>query len=409
MNSSKQIKLLPCPFCGSEGVHTTYWRQPAAYCYAIPECPIFGEVMSAEAWNTRTATILPDPVCLSGGNSLKGTAMPIPCESEAGTNFLDQCPKCGGKADNGHDRCLPPSAYYCVKCMGDVAKLVNAPAVATDQEHVGSTPTVPTNMYTKTPKSIYISETCIENMGNAQVLMDRGAVTDNSACTPFPTKCQKHAFGHGNNDEERNTDIWFSDWFSNYPACAPTTALHAYDDDSIRLPNEAPAIDCVPDTPDECAGMTCCENSRFGDGHVCMKKPIPDMATPQDDKYIISEMLMAFIDGFHGKKHENYACGEKDENGMRNVLALLIEKGWTNKAPYTASAKSAEQDISTARPLPGEPFLHNRADGVNGHYSIARIKADGVTHEYWARHGWGTFGDCFRLGNKGKKVIGGDE
>lgn len=57
----------------------------------------------------------------------------------------------------------------------------------------------------------------------------------------------------------------------------------------------------------------------------------------------------------------------------------------------------------------GEPFLHNRADGVNGHYAIARIKGDGVTHEYWARHGWGTFGDVFRLGNPTTRIEGGSK
>ena len=29
---------------------------------------------------------------------------------------LSKCPKCGGEADNGHDRCIPPSPYYCTKC-----------------------------------------------------------------------------------------------------------------------------------------------------------------------------------------------------------------------------------------------------------------------------------------------------
>ena len=31
-------------------------------------------------------------------------------------NDLSKCPKCGGYADNGHDRCLPPSPYYCIRC-----------------------------------------------------------------------------------------------------------------------------------------------------------------------------------------------------------------------------------------------------------------------------------------------------
>lgn len=29
---------------------------------------------------------------------------------------LNDCPGCGGPADNGHDRCLPPSPYFCTKC-----------------------------------------------------------------------------------------------------------------------------------------------------------------------------------------------------------------------------------------------------------------------------------------------------
>ena len=29
---------------------------------------------------------------------------------------LNKCPRCGGEADNGHDRCDPPTAYNCTKC-----------------------------------------------------------------------------------------------------------------------------------------------------------------------------------------------------------------------------------------------------------------------------------------------------
>lgn len=29
---------------------------------------------------------------------------------------LTKCPECGGAADNGHNRCYPPNAYYCSKC-----------------------------------------------------------------------------------------------------------------------------------------------------------------------------------------------------------------------------------------------------------------------------------------------------
>jgi hypothetical protein len=29
---------------------------------------------------------------------------------------LSKCPKCGGDADNGHDRSIPPIPYFCTKC-----------------------------------------------------------------------------------------------------------------------------------------------------------------------------------------------------------------------------------------------------------------------------------------------------
>lgn len=32
---------------------------------------------------------------------------------------LFHCPKCGGPADNGHDRSIPPNPYFCTKCMGE--------------------------------------------------------------------------------------------------------------------------------------------------------------------------------------------------------------------------------------------------------------------------------------------------
>lgn len=30
---------------------------------------------------------------------------------------ISRCPQCGGIADNGHDRSIPPSPYFCRKCM----------------------------------------------------------------------------------------------------------------------------------------------------------------------------------------------------------------------------------------------------------------------------------------------------
>lgn len=34
------------------------------------------------------------------------------------------CPGCGGVADNGHDREMPPNPYYCTSCMQKMADAV---------------------------------------------------------------------------------------------------------------------------------------------------------------------------------------------------------------------------------------------------------------------------------------------
>jgi hypothetical protein len=39
-----------------------------------------------------------------------------PTKPKPPESSLDTCPRCGGVADNGHDRSLPPNPYYCTKC-----------------------------------------------------------------------------------------------------------------------------------------------------------------------------------------------------------------------------------------------------------------------------------------------------
>jgi len=43
---------------------------------------------------------------------------------------LSRCPQCGGPADNGHDRSIPPNPYFCTKCM---AEPVQEPVAWVDQ------------------------------------------------------------------------------------------------------------------------------------------------------------------------------------------------------------------------------------------------------------------------------------
>jgi len=47
-------------------------------------------------------------------------------------NDLTKCPKCGGPADNGIDRCDPPSAYECTKCAERPDPLSDVEWVSTD-------------------------------------------------------------------------------------------------------------------------------------------------------------------------------------------------------------------------------------------------------------------------------------
>jgi len=49
-----------------------------------------------------------------------------------------------------------------------------------------------------------------------------------------------------------------------------------------------------------------------------------------DDKHIISEMVMAYIRGYHWPKEiQNFQSDPNTERGMQNVLALILDKGYT--------------------------------------------------------------------------------
>jgi hypothetical protein len=46
---------------------------------------------------------------------------------------LDTCPTCGGPADQGHDRCLPPNTYQCLRC--DCARQIGEWLTDDQSEH----------------------------------------------------------------------------------------------------------------------------------------------------------------------------------------------------------------------------------------------------------------------------------
>ena len=57
------------------------------------------------------------------------------CKAYIPEQDLTKCPKCGGPADNGFDRCYPPNAYYCSKCEAENDHLTGTyRATSTDKE-----------------------------------------------------------------------------------------------------------------------------------------------------------------------------------------------------------------------------------------------------------------------------------
>ena len=47
------------------------------------------------------------------------TALRAALEEPVQEPNLSRCPNCGGPADNGHDRSIPPNPYFCTKCMAE--------------------------------------------------------------------------------------------------------------------------------------------------------------------------------------------------------------------------------------------------------------------------------------------------
>ena len=82
------------------------------------------EILSAEVERLRTAIsatldanghLADGEVCTLFALKLALRESGAPWSGEAADD-LSKCPRCGGDADNGHDRCYPPTAYLCGKC-----------------------------------------------------------------------------------------------------------------------------------------------------------------------------------------------------------------------------------------------------------------------------------------------------
>lgn len=85
------------------------------------------EYLDSMGWQVVPKVPL-DPMVSAGCEAAGATAAPACCRiysamlaaapqfAASPSDDLSACLKCGGPADNGHDRCIPPAAYYCTKC-----------------------------------------------------------------------------------------------------------------------------------------------------------------------------------------------------------------------------------------------------------------------------------------------------
>jgi hypothetical protein len=137
------MELLNCPFCGEV---PTGFDTISNGKWGFVQCCISGpEVRASYApleewreraiaeWNDRKAPApSAEPVAVFDGYMDGGTAIiqwrdkglpagtllyaaPVAAPAQTAPD-LSKCPKCGGPADNGHDRCYPPNPYFCSKC-----------------------------------------------------------------------------------------------------------------------------------------------------------------------------------------------------------------------------------------------------------------------------------------------------
>jgi hypothetical protein len=77
-----------------------------------------------------------DPTKLRSGEDEEATPQSAPKAAEPvePRRDLSKCPRCGGVADNGHDRCVPPNPYWCSKCslaQAEQAAVTNIDALVT--------------------------------------------------------------------------------------------------------------------------------------------------------------------------------------------------------------------------------------------------------------------------------------
>lgn len=79
-----------------------------------------GQLEAAVAAEREACARLCDAYGMPDGTS--ETAAVLANAIRARGKDIFHCPECGGPADNGHDRCIPPNPYWCTKCMEKLEK-----------------------------------------------------------------------------------------------------------------------------------------------------------------------------------------------------------------------------------------------------------------------------------------------
>lgn len=107
---------------------------------------------------------------------------------------LTRCPGCGGEADNGFDRCMPPNVYYCTKChqsdsVTRVPSLPHDPITTGDikeNDGVGGSGYSQSDSVVDKMKEFYSTDAIPEEMKQALAFMRQWLNEDRKA-TPMVT------------------------------------------------------------------------------------------------------------------------------------------------------------------------------------------------------------------------------
>lgn len=93
--------------------HNRALREKAREAYSVRQKPVF---MGVDLGGENPERVVIDPRIHPHDGTIAGIEAKQCMIEEMDMVDISKCPKCGGFADNGFDRCYPPNPYNCTKC-----------------------------------------------------------------------------------------------------------------------------------------------------------------------------------------------------------------------------------------------------------------------------------------------------